>query len=112
MRLRHKIQFNCFVHSTYASASLGILLVVAVTVLPAGCSKKAPEAPPVVEEPKVVPAPIVEQAPPAPKPIQLVSLAPVTLEPGGQAKIELHIERNGNEGPVEILVGGAVEGIT
>ncbi|MDA1049237.1 MAG: hypothetical protein O3C40_01995 [Planctomycetota bacterium] len=78
----------------------------------AGCSKKAAQAPPVVEEAVVVAAPVVEERPPAPKPIQLSSPAPVVLDPGGQAKIELRIERNGNEGPAEFSVVGAAAGIT
>ena len=75
-----------------------------------GCSKKTVEAPPAVEQ--AVVAPVVEQKPPEPKPILLSSLAPITLDPGGQAKIELKIERNGNEGPAEIRVEGAPAGLT
>ncbi len=90
----------------------GILLTAVVTVLLAGCSKKAAEAPPVVEEVEEVEAPVVEEKPPEPKPIQLSSLAPITLDPGGQAKVELRIERNGNEGPAEITVAGTAAGIT
>lgn len=90
----------------------GMLVIAAGTILLAGCSKKVAEAPPVVEEVEVVEKPVVEKKPPEAKPIQLTSLAPVTLDPGGQAMIELRIERNGNEGPAEINVAGAAAGIT
>ncbi len=87
----------------------GIFLSAALA-LSLGCSKKAVEAPPAVEQ--AVVAPVVEEKPPEPKPILLSSLAPITLDPGGQAKIELKIERNGNEGPAEIRVEGAPAGLT
>lgn len=95
-----------------ARLCFGIFLAAGLPIVLSGCSKKAAEAPPVAEAPAVVAAPVVEEKPPEPKPIQLASLAPVTLDPGGQAKIELHFERNGNEGPAEITVAGAATGIT
>ncbi|HRX82555.1 MAG TPA: hypothetical protein P5307_25990, partial [Pirellulaceae bacterium] len=95
-----------------AGRCFGIALVAFIATSLVGCSKKVAEAPPVVEEVAVVEEPVVEEVAPAPKPIQLSSLAPVAIDPGGQAKIELRIERNGNEGVAEISVAGTVDGIT
>jgi hypothetical protein len=36
----------------------------------------------------------------------------VTLEPGGRATVELRVERNGNDGPIQVQVAGAPQGIT
>ncbi len=56
-------------------------------------------------------APQTTQNPP-PKPMTLAALAAVTLEPGGRATVELRVERNGNEGPIQIQFAGAPQGIT
>ncbi|MEO8496222.1 MAG: hypothetical protein ABI614_14225 [Planctomycetota bacterium] len=113
MRYSHTVQsIRSHNDDKHARTRLGFLLTAVLTILLVGCSKKAAEAPPVVEQPAVVAAPVVEEKPPEPQPIVLSSLAPVTLDPGGQAKVELRLERNGNEGPAEIQVAGAMEGIT
>ncbi len=46
------------------------------------------------------------------KPLALAALGAVMLEPGGRATVELRVERNGNEGPIQVQVAGAPQGIT
>lgn len=63
-----------------------------------------------VEEAK--PEPVAETAPPPPKPIQLAELSPVRLDPGQSETVELQVERNGNEGAIQVVIEGAPEGVT
>ncbi|MCY2991770.1 MAG: terpene cyclase/mutase family protein [Planctomycetota bacterium] len=76
-----------------------------------GCSKSPP---PTVQAPAapVAPAPPPPAPPPAPKPIQLAPFNAVTLWPGEDSVVELKVERNGNEGPLEVLIGGMPEGVS
>jgi len=62
-----------------------------------------------VEEPE--PEPVEEAAPP-PKPIQLAELSPVRLDPGQSTTVELQVERNENEGAIEVAIEGAPKGVT
>ena len=77
----------------------------------AGCGESPP---PAVEAPSKPVAPPKPEPPPKPKPkpIQLAALTPVTLEPGGSTTVELKIERNDNEGPIQVQIDAAPEGIT
>jgi len=87
----------------------GILLPVAVTalaVLLSGCGGGEPPAPP-------QPAPPPEPAgPPPPQPISLGELSPVALDPGGRATVQLSVERNGNEGAIQVQIAGLPEGVS
>jgi hypothetical protein len=86
--------------------------VTAVALLCCGCGDDAAEEskkPPTAAE-KAPPRP--PKPKPKPKPIGLAALGPVALDPGGKAVVGLQVERNGNEGPVEIRVDGLPEGIS
>jgi hypothetical protein len=54
----------------------------------------------------------VNPATSAAKTISLAALSPVSLNPGGQAKVELRVERNGKQGPIQVQLEGAPAGIT
>src|SRR5439155_1760705 len=47
-----------------------------------------------------------------PKPLALAALNPLKLEPGGKTTVELRVERNGNDGPIQVQVAGAPQGVT
>lgn len=49
--------------------------------------------------------------PPKPEPVVLSDLKPVSVDPGSNATVDLHVERNGNKGPIEVSVEGAPEGL-
>jgi hypothetical protein len=87
---------------------LGGLLTAAL--LCGGCTRaetakeepaKPAEAPP-PEPPK----------PPPPKPIELAPLNPVRLDPGETATVGLQVERNENEGAIEVALSGVPDGVT
>ncbi len=84
-----------------ASAILLIVWSPWILLLLTGCGSPQP---PVVEAPKPEPLP--------PQPIALAELQSLTLQPGAEAKVELQVERNGNEGPIEIKLGQLPKGIT
>lgn len=88
--------------------AVGGLLAV---LLSGGDDKPSPTAAAGTPQPTISAAP---QTTPnaAPKPLSLAALAPVTLEPGGRVTVELRVERNGNEGPIQIQAAGAPQGIT
>ncbi|NLS98227.1 MAG: terpene cyclase/mutase family protein [Planctomycetaceae bacterium] len=86
-----------------ASAILLIVWSPLVLLSLTGCGSPQP---PAVEAPKP------EPEPPPPQPIALAGFQPLTLQPGAEANVELKVERNGNEGPVEIKLGELPKGIT
>ena len=87
-----------------ASAILLILFSPFALVFLAGCGSSEP---PVVEAP-----PEPEPEAPKPQPISLAELKSLTLEPGAQAKVEVKVERNGNNGPVKLELGELPKGIS
>ncbi len=93
---------------------LSVFVVVVGTLPWAGCGGSAPE--PVAETPvqpvESQPEPPPPPPKPEPKPISLAEVAPVTLQPGAQTVVELKVERNGNEGPIQIQIDPVPEGIT
>ncbi|MCL4201832.1 MAG: terpene cyclase/mutase family protein [Pirellulaceae bacterium] len=78
----------------------------------AGCGGSKPE--PVIEtpEPVVETTPEPPPPPPEPDPIQLAELPGVTLQPGGHAAVEVAVQRNGNEGPIQVQADAMPEGVT
>ena len=86
----------------------GLLTVVLATALAFGCGEDPRPLPPPVEEPVAE----EELPPPEPEPIGLSELAPIALDPGKNASIDLVIERNENEGPIELAVGELPDGVT
>ncbi len=86
--------------------ALAIVLVLCtpfVLLLATGCGSS---------EPPVVEAPAPEPEPPKPKTITLAEFKPITLESGAQAKIELVVERNDNQGPIEFLLEELPKGVS
>ena len=88
-----------------AWANVLILCSLCTFAFLSGCGS---EEPPAAEAPAPEPAP----EPPKPKPIALAELKPITLEPGAQAKVELKVERNDNNGPIKIETADLPKGIT
>lgn len=102
--------------------SLGLLAVIGLAaVWSSGCSRSRPESSsPVARQPESEPEP--PAAPPgdaavAPrevqviKPLSLAPIAPLTLDPGASAEVELAVDRAGNEGEIQVEVGGLPEGV-
>ncbi len=85
-----------------------ILLIVCSSLILLSLTGCGSPQPPAAEAPKPEPKP----EPPPPQPIALAAFQPLTLQPGAEAKVELKVERNGNEGPVEIKLGELPKGIT
>lgn len=90
-----------------AAAILLILASPFALVFLTGCGSSEP---PVVEAPQPEPEP--EPEPPKPQPISLADFEAITLEPGAQAKVELKVERNENQGPIKVELGELPKGIT
>lgn len=88
-----------------------VACIATCAVLAIGCTEPPP---PPEEKPAetVKPEPPKPEPPPKPKPIQLAELAPVTLQPGAGATVDLKVERNGNEGPIQVKIDGAPQGVT
>ena len=82
----------------------------AMAVLFSGCGKPPPSAPPAPPRAAAPPAPL--SPPPPPPAIALAELSPVTLDPGGRAKVELKVERGGNAGPIQVQLADVPEGIS
>lgn len=97
------------------ASSLWLAMCLAVCVAwSVGCGKPPPPtvqtpAPPVTPPP---PPPAPPAAKPEPKPIQLAQLKELTLWPGQTVPVELKVERNGNDGPVQVLVEGLPAGLS
>ncbi len=85
------------------SVPVVLVAVAAIAVSFSGCGQSPA---PIVQEP-AKPA-----TPPPPKPIALGALNPVAVDPGGTAAVKLQVERNGNEGPIQVQLSGSPEGIT
>jgi len=85
----------------------GALLLAAVAALSlslSGCGG--------YEAAKEKPAPEpAEEAPPPPKPIRLAELSPVTLDPGQRAAVAFEVERNGNEGAIQVAIEKLPDGM-
>ncbi len=93
----------------------GLVLAVAAAALMlcSGCGGDATETEEPPPEPVAQPAPPPEPPPPPPpKPIELGKLSPVVVDPGQQAAVELQVERNDGEGPIQVSVEGIPEGIS
>ena len=89
---------------------LAILLfagIATMTVLDSGCGGYRG---PTTEKP-AEPAEETPPPPPPPKPIALAELSLVRLDPGQRVTVELQVERNGNEGAIQVVLEGAPEGI-
>lgn len=97
-------------------AALGLMAAIL-----AGCSR--PSTPP----PASASAPTAQLAPPPPPPapppalpapvsagqgIRLAPITPVSLLPAGRAGVDIHVERAGAEGPIQIQLADAPAGIT
>lgn len=95
--------------------ALTILLVACVAmcaVLTIGCGDD-PQPPEEKPAETAKPEPPPEPKPkPKPKPIQLAELTPVTVQPGAGTTVDLKVERNGNEGAIQVQVEGMPEGIS
>jgi hypothetical protein len=82
--------------------------LVPILLLNTGCGDPAA---PVAEAPAEQSSKSPAQPPPAPKPLDLAEIKPITLHPTEQASVALKLARNGNEGVIEVIVEGAPEGI-
>ncbi|MDI9443322.1 MAG: terpene cyclase/mutase family protein, partial [Planctomycetota bacterium] len=82
--------------------------LVPILLLNSGCGDPSP---PVAETP-AEPSPKTPPRPPAaPRPLELAEIEPIALDPGAEASVGLKLERNGNEGVIDVIVEGAAEGI-
>ena len=100
---------TCGLAAVSVSGISHCILILAISF--SGCSKRAADVDPPPAEPVEV-ATAEPPAPPPPKPLELAALTPVTLDPGASATVELQVQRNGNEGPMEVSVADAPEGVT
>ena len=67
----------------------------------------------VFELPRPVKTPAAPAADsPTPQPIQLAELNPIRLDPGQHVHVELQVQRNANEGPIQVEANGAPKGIS
>lgn len=79
--------------------------LVAIGFLISGCGGGYQQKQAEVTQPEAPPPP------PPPKPIQLASFAPVTLDPGQKTKVTVKVDRAGNQGPIDLAVADAPEGV-
>ncbi|MEQ8791716.1 MAG: terpene cyclase/mutase family protein [Pirellulaceae bacterium] len=113
---------NWRIRAQQLRSQLGAVLLAALAglvLLTSSCSRGTPEPPPkpVVQTPQPEDPPPAEPAvDPAPKvvikPLSLSPFAPVTLQPGASAEVVLQVDRAGNEGEINVEVGGIPEGVT
>ncbi len=80
------------------------LLALSVAV---GCGGSGARTPP----PQAM-QPEAATPPPPPKPIQLASLSPLSVDPGQTVSVPIKVDRAGNQGPIDVAVSGAPEGVT
>lgn len=74
----------------------------------AGCG----EPPPPPSPPQAAVTAEAPPPPPPPKPIAIAELAPLTLNPGESAVVEVKVERNDNAGPIQVQVAELPQGVT
>ena len=78
-----------------------------------GCSSDPPPVSQALAEKAAASSENKEEGPGSPLiPVRLDPLRPITLDPGGQATVELHVERGDLEGPIQVEVEGTVAGLT
>lgn len=85
-------------------ATIVALLSASVLVGCGGGGSRAPEPQAAV--------PAAPPPPPPPKPIQLASFSPISVDPGQSVKVTVKVDRAGNQGPIDLAVSGAPEGVT
>ena len=87
----------------------GVLFLASIAAVAVTCPGCGGYSTPTVEEPAEPPEP---PPPPPPKPISLAELRPVRLDPGGRDTVELEVERNGNEGAIQVELDPAPAGVS
>ena len=88
------------------TAFLLLACMAAMAVVGSGCGGYDT---PTAEEPAEPPEP---PPPPPPEPIELAEFSPVRLDPGGSDTVQLEVERNGNEGPIQVELDPAPAGVS
>lgn len=99
---------KCPQHYGFLRVTAFLLLagIAAAAVICSGCGGYSE---PTVEEPAEPPPP---PPPPPPKPISLAELKPVMLDPGAKDTVDIQVERNGNEGAIQVELDPAPAGVS